>query len=210
MNLMILGASGLVGSKVLEQALIDPRIEGIIAPTRSPLPVHSKLRNPVAQTLDSLLPEVSDWPITAVICAVGTTIKKAGSKEAFRHVDFELPLAFAQLSHQRGVEIFALVSAIGASSSSRFFFARVKGDLERDLASVGFRSLTIVRPSIIGGQRNEHRTGESIVLDLARFLRPILPRGFQVNPAPRIAEVLIESVLTGATGDHMVYSQQLI
>jgi len=210
MNLVILGASGLVGSKVLEQALADPKIEGIIAPTRSPLPAHSKLTNPVAQDLESLLPEVSGWPITAVICAVGTTIEKAGSKDAFRHVDYELPLAFAQLSHQQGVEIFALVSAIGASSSSRFFFARVKGDLERDLTSVGFRSLTIVRPSIIGGERSEHRTGEGIALGLARLLRPILPRGFRVNPAPRIAEVLIESVLTGAAGNHMVYSQELI
>jgi uncharacterized protein YbjT (DUF2867 family) len=140
---------------------------------------------------------------------VGTTIGKAGSKAAFHHVDHDLPLAFARLARQQGVETFALVSAIGASSSSRFFFARVKGDLERDVAMVGFKSLTIVRPSIISGQRNESRFGESVALALARFLRPILPQAFHVNPASRIAAVLIESVLKAPAGKHLISSGQL-
>ena len=175
-NLMILGASGLVGRNVLAQALANASITSVIAPTRSPLPVHSKLANPVASDFDSLLPAVGTWPITAVICAVGTTIGKAGSKEAFRHVDYGLPLAFAKKTHQQGAQTFALVSAIGASTSSRFFFARVKGELERDMALVGFHSLTFVRPSIIGGERGEFRLGESIALGLSRFLARFCPR----------------------------------
>ncbi len=209
-NLLIIGGSGLVGRNALEHALGGARVTSIIAPTRSPLASHPKLTNPVARDFETLFPDVVTWPVTAVLCAVGTTIGKAGSKEAFRHVDYELPLTFARSTYAQGARTFALVSAIGASSSSRFFFARIKGELERDMASVGFKSLTIARPSIIGGKRNEFRLGESFALGLARFLRPVLPRRFHVNPAAKIAEVLLEAVIQGTAGIRMVYSNELI
>ena len=98
---------------------------------------------------------MTSWGPDAAICATGTTIKKAGSKEAFRSVDHDLPLSFARLAHQAGTQNFALVSAIGASVDSSFFYARVKGELERDVREIGFRSLTILRPSIIEGERSK-------------------------------------------------------
>jgi uncharacterized protein YbjT (DUF2867 family) len=153
MNLLILGSSGLVGKNALQQALTHPYVTRVVAPTRKPLPADSKLINPLAEQLDTLLPAVAGWEIDAVICALGTTSKKAGSKEAFRHVDYDLPLAFAKQAHQTGAETMALVSAIGASVSSSFYYAKTKGEVERDVAAVGFRSLTIFRPSIIGGER---------------------------------------------------------
>lgn len=125
-KVLILGASGLVGGESLQRALMEPRVESVIAPTRRPLLSHAKLMNPVASELDSLLPEAAGWGVDAVICALGTTIAKAGSKEAFRHVDSVLPLAFAKLAHQRGAESFALTSSKGASASSFFFYTRIK------------------------------------------------------------------------------------
>jgi uncharacterized protein YbjT (DUF2867 family) len=92
------------------------------------------------------VPAVTEWGPDAAICATGTTIEKAGSKEAFRSVDHDLPLSFARLAHQAGTQNFALVSAIGASVDSSFFYASVKGELERDVREIGFRSLTILRP----------------------------------------------------------------
>jgi len=146
----------------------------------------------------------------AAICATGTTIKKAGSKEAFRSVDHDLPLSFARLAHQAGTQNFALVSAIGASVDSSFFYARVKGELERDIREIGFRSLTILRPSIIGGERDEDRLAESLVLKLSHFLAPVLPKRFHVNPAPKIAQVLVDAVVTAEQGCHFRYSDSLI
>ncbi len=96
MKVLILGASGLVGSNALEQALAHPSITGVIAPTRKSLPSRSKLTNPVSEQLELLIPEVITWGVDAVICAIGTTIGKAGSKEAFRQVDYVLPLSFAR------------------------------------------------------------------------------------------------------------------
>ena len=146
----------------------------------------------------------------AIICAVGTTIGKAGSKEAFRNVDYVLPLAFARLAHQRGAETFALVSAIGASVSSSFFYARTKGELERDAALVGFRSLTIFRPSIIGGEREESRRAEGVALRLSHFLAPVLPMKFHVNPAPTIAAALLDAVLAAKPGFSFRYAESLV
>ena len=93
MKVLILGATGLVGHSALIQAVTSDVFTQVIAPTRKPLPRHSKLTNPVSEQLDRLLPEVVTWGVDAVICALGTTSAKADSKEAFRQVDYVLPLA---------------------------------------------------------------------------------------------------------------------
>jgi uncharacterized protein YbjT (DUF2867 family) len=210
MKVLILGATGLVGRNALAQALAQPAVTQVIAPTRKPLPKQDKLVNPVAPTLELLLPEVSGWGPDAAICATGTTIKKAGSKEAFRSVDHDLPLSFARLAHQSGTQNFALVSAIGASVDSSFFYAKVKGELERDVREIGFRSLTILRPSMIEGEREEFRLAESLALRLSHLLAPVLPKRFHVNPARTIAQALIDAVVTAEPGCHFRYSDSLV
>jgi uncharacterized protein YbjT (DUF2867 family) len=209
-KVLVLGASGLVGRNALEQALAHPSISHVVAPTRRPLTPRPKLANPVSPRLETLLPDVGTWGVDAVICALGTTIGKAGSEEAFRQVDYALPLSFARSAHEHGTEIFALVSATGASVSSRFFYARTKGEVERDITLVGFRSLTIVRPTLIGGDREEARFAERVALRLARLLAPILPKKFHVNPAPTIAAALVQAVMTAEPGCHFRYAESLV
>jgi len=209
MKVLILGATGLVGQSTLVQAVTHPAITQVIAPTRTPLPPSSQLANPVAQRLELLLPEVLTWGVDAVICALGTTSSKAGSKEAFRQVDYVLPLAFAKLAHQQGAETFALVSAIGADANSSFFYPKTKGEVERDMKLVGFKSLTILRPSIIGGKRDESRFAEGLALTLSRILAPVLPKKFHVNPAAKIAGVLLDSVIAAVPGCHYRYAESL-
>ncbi len=140
---------------------------------------------------------------------MGTTIGKAGSKEAFRHVDYVLPLEFAKLAHRQGAESFALVSSPGASLSIPLFYCRVKGELERDIGSVGFTSLTIVRPGLIGGHRAEFRLAERVALSLATALGPLLPRGLRVNPATNIARLLVEAIAAPHPGRHFVTSRDI-
>jgi uncharacterized protein YbjT (DUF2867 family) len=193
----------------LVQALTHEEFTQVIAPTRKPLPRHGKLRNPVSEELETLLPDVLSWGVDAVICSLGTTSAKAGSKEAFRQVDYVLPLAFARLAHQQGAEIFALVSAIGADVNSSVFYPKTKGEVERDLKLVGFRSLTILRPSIIGGKREDARFAEGIALALSHILAPILPKKFHVNPAAKIAGVLIDSIIAAEPGCHYRYAETL-
>lgn len=210
MRILILGATGLVGKHALALALADTRIEQIIAPSRRGLTIHPKLINPVAQELGSLLPEADHWHVDAVICAMGTTIGKAGSKEAFRHVDYDLPLAFATRAHRQGAQAFALVSSPGASLSVPLFYNRTKGELERDIQGVGFPSLTIIRPGMIGGHREEFRLAERLVLPMAATLRPLLPKGLWINPAERIADILVDAVIVQKTGLCRVASKDVV
>ena len=100
MRLLLLGATGLVGRTVLSQALAKDAISEVVAPTRRPLVLQNKLVNPVNLRLDELAPRVKSWDVDAVICALGTTKAKAGSKEAFRFVDYTLPLVFAKAAHE--------------------------------------------------------------------------------------------------------------
>jgi uncharacterized protein YbjT (DUF2867 family) len=208
-RVLLLGASGLVGRDALRLALAHGAVDRVIAPTRMPLPLQERLDNPVASDLESFLPHVARWSADRVICTLGTTMAKAGSQKSFYRVDHDLPVAFARAAQQYGAQAFALVSAIGASPSSRFFYPRIKGETEADIRRVGFASLTILRPMIIEGAREESRLAEGIVLGLAMALGPMLPRRFRANPASTIARVALEAVVNPTPGVRVVATQEL-
>lgn len=209
MRLLILGATGLVGRHALETALADPRICAVTAPVRRPIAGHAKLSTPVIdyERLDADAPY---WSADAVVCALGTTIRTAGSQEAFRRVDHAYPLTIARLAHARGARAFAHNSALGADAGSRIFYSRVKGELERDLEALGFPSLTLVRPGLIGGEREETRPAERAASVVLGALGPILPRGWRINPAPKIAGALVEAAVSARPGVHVVSSRDLV
>ena len=209
MKLLLVGSSGLVGSHVLEMALADPKVTSVVAPTRRPLPAHQKLQAPVID-FDALPQDAPWWQADAVICTLGTTMRSAGSQDAFRRVDHDYPLAVARLARRHGTPCHVLNSALGADADARFFYNRVKGELERDLAALGFASLTHVRPGLIGGQRQERRLGERVSGVVLALLGPVLPRRWRINPAPRIAHALIEAALQARPGVHIVSSDQLV
>lgn len=210
-TLLIAGATGLVGSHALRLALEDARIQRVIAPTRRPLPVHPKLLNPI-EDFAHLPPLAPWWRVDGVVCALGTTMAKAGSKAAFEAVDLDMPLAVARLALRQGAQAFALNSALGADPNSRVFYSRVKGELEQSLRALknpGFTSLTFVRPGLIGGKRPELRRGESLAIMATRLLSPLLPRRYRLVPAERIAHHLVETALAAAPGVTVLESEQL-
>jgi uncharacterized protein YbjT (DUF2867 family) len=208
-SVLLLGGSGVVGRVALEIALNDKRVARVVAPTRRPLPPHPKLVNPVSPNLESFLPDVAGWAINSVICALGTTQKQAGSRKEFRHVDYELPLAFVRRAQEAGATAFAVITSIGASPSSRLFYARTKGELERDLQTLGPQSLTIVRPMFIDGERTDFRLGEATVVLIAKAFAAILPKGLRVSPVSTIARVLVDAVVEPRPGSRVISSREL-
>jgi len=208
MKLLLVGSTGLVGRRVLDLALADERIDAVVTPVRHGVTSHPKL---LAPTVDfEHLPNDEDWwQVDAVICTLGTTMRVAGSQEAFRRVDHDYVLAIARLAQQHGASTFALNSAMGANPSSRFFYNRVKGELERDLATLNFQSLTFVRPGLIGGKREETRPAERIAAIVLGALQPILPRRLRINPADRIAQALFDAAIAARPGTHIVGSAEL-
>lgn len=208
MKLLLVGATGLVGSHVLRLALADSRVELVVAPTRRALPEHAKLHAPLVD-FEHLPEAASWWQADAIVCTLGTTIKVAGSREAFRRVDHDYPLTVAQLGRRHGTPTYVLNSALGADATSRIFYNRVKGELEQAVAQLGFCSLTYVRPGLIGGERQEHRAGERTAQMALRALTPLLPRRWRINPAENIARALIESAVAARPGVHVVSSAAL-
>ena len=208
-TLLILGATGLVGRSVLSQALADRSVRRVVAPTRKPLPPHARLHNP--QPDFERLPDDADWwKVDAVVCALGTTIAKAGSREAFYKVDHDLPLRAGELALAHGARAYALNSALGADPRSKVFYSRTKGELERDLQKLGYPSLTLVRPGLIGGEREESRPAEQIGVTLSQWLRPLLPLRYRVVPAENIAHHLLLAALAARHGVHVVPSEAMV
>ncbi|MFA5120914.1 NAD(P)H-binding protein [Zavarzinia sp.] len=208
MKLLLLGATGAVGTAVLDKVLADPRFDAVTAPTRRTLPAHPKLTNPV---LDFAALDGGDplWRADAVISALGTTQKIAGSRAAFRAVDHDLVLATAGFARKAGAGALAVVSSVGASSRSPSFYLKTKGEMEEGLQSLGYPSLTIVRPSMIDVRRPPPRAGEAWGLLAFDLLRPVLPRRLRSVTPARIADALIGAVVAAPDGARVIESEAI-
>jgi uncharacterized protein YbjT (DUF2867 family) len=175
---VLLGASGLVGGHLLHLLAGDPSYSQITLLTRRRLALDGgKVREAV---VDFERPETFRAHVAGddVFCCLGTTIKKAGSEDAFRKVDFEAPLAVAREARAAGAQQFLIVTAVGANAKSRIFYNRVKGEVQEALEKLDFpRGLKVFRPSMIVGERSERRPAERIVMALMRSTRPLFVGG---------------------------------
>jgi uncharacterized protein YbjT (DUF2867 family) len=204
---LIAGATGLVGSLCLKQLLDDPAYTQVIAILRRPAPEsHSKLTQKIVDfdNLNQLAPIAAD----DAFCAIGTTIRKAGSQEAFRKIDFGYPKAFAEFALAGGAQQFALVSSVGANARSRNFYIRTKGELEEAINAPPFKSVHIFRPSFLMGARTEQRAGEGIAIALSKVLQfAFVGKLSQYRPilASTVATAMIATVETGIPGRHIYH-----
>lgn len=208
-RLLILGATGLVGQQVLAQALADPSVAQVVAPTRRALPPHPKLLNPIVDF--KALPQADWWAADAVVCCLGTTLKQAGSPAAFREVDHGHVLAAARLARAAGTPTFALNSSLGASAASSNLYLRTKGETEDDLAALGFASLTLVRPSLLdGGPRPDSRPGEALGLWFARLARPLIPARYRAVRTEAVARALLQAARLAEPGRSCVENAEIL
>lgn len=167
---VVLGASGLVGGFCLKALLDESDYTRVLTFGRRELPPLTRAK--VTQRVADLGSLTADDFRGAqdVFSALGTTIHKAGSQAAFRNVDLDLPLRAAEQALKAGAEQFVAVSSVGADPSSKNFYLRTKGELERELAKLPFRAVHILRPSLLIGKRSEFRLGESIAMKIAPAL----------------------------------------
>lgn len=208
-HLLILGATGLVGQQLLELALADPRIDRVTAPTRRAITVHPKLINPIVDYRH--LTGTDFGNVDAVVCALGTTLKAAGGKAAFREVDFSFVLDAAWLAKRAGATRFVLNSSLGADPRSANFYLRTKGETEQALAAMGFAALTFVRPSLLdGGPRPEKRPGEALGLWLSKRLGRLIPARYRAVSTRAVANAMLESALSGESGLQIVENDRLL
>lgn len=167
-HVLLAGASGLTGEHLLDRLLNEPTITRVLAPSRRPLAEHPHLENPVGETAE-LLPRLSGQ-VDIAFCCLGTTIKKAGSEQAFRAVDLDLVVAFAKRARELGARHLIVISALGADPSSSIFYNRVKGEMEAALKAQDWPQLTLCRPSLLLGERTEPRLAEQLAGPLSRLI----------------------------------------
>ena len=198
---LVAGATGLVGREILADLLADKTVAAVHCVGRRPLDIKNvKLTSHVVDFAAlPALPKVDECFI-----ALGTTIKVAGSQDAFRALDLKAVEAVALAVKRSGATKLGVVSAMGANTQSRVFYNRIKGEMELSLARMGFESLVIARPSLIDGDRaalgQADRAGEGLGLKLARGLSPFLPSNYRVIKASDIAHALVRHVKAGVPG----------
>jgi uncharacterized protein YbjT (DUF2867 family) len=207
-RLLIAGATGLVGSLALQQALADERVSGVVALTRRPIAPHDKLENVVLDFAD-MPGDAAWWSVDGVVSALGTTRAATSAPAAYRAIDYDYPLAVARHARAHGATRFALTSSLGADPRSFFTYTRTKGELERDLPKLGFPSLTIVRPSVLDGPREQPRRDERMAAMLFGMLAPMLPRRWRISPAGSVAAALLEGAIAGPPGVHLMHNEDM-
>ncbi|MFC4778917.1 NAD-dependent epimerase/dehydratase family protein [Paenibacillus sp. GCM10023252] len=174
---IVAGATGLIGRELTERLLQEDKYEEVITLVRTPLPIQDEKLKQIVTTWERHALEEALRPIMEdahIYCALGTTIKKAKTREQFRKVDYEYPVLLGKLAKQYRAAQFLIVSSMGADKHSRVFYSRVKGETEDALRSLGLRSLHIFRPSLLLGDRHEFRLGERFGAIVARVITPLL------------------------------------
>ena len=208
----VAGASGLVGREIALRVAADPSCMQLHLVLRKPLPAFESMLRVQAHRIGPagmpLLP-----PVDEALCALGTTIKVAGSQAAFRAVDFDAVVHFARRAREAGATRFAVVSALGANQRSSNFYLRVKGEAEAALKTLGFDTLVIAQPSLLVGDRaalgQPPRLGERVTETLTRPLWPLIPPKWRPIEAAVVAKAMLAALKAGTRGVQVLDSAAL-
>lgn len=209
-RVLVAGATGLIGRCLLAQLLAQvPPLQVHALVRRPPTPTDARVQ---WQTVDfAQLPALP--PALQAFCGLGTTLRQAGSQAAFRAVDFDTVLAFAQAARSAGVRHFAVVSALGASPRAASFYNRVKGEMEQAVGALGFDSVLIARPSLLAGDRSAlgqpPRTAERLALWLSTPFAGLIPAGVRPIKADVVARAMIQGMRQPQAGVRIVESGEL-
>lgn len=211
-TIVIAGSSGLVGSHLLRICLSSQQVERVICLNRRKvMESDPKLEEQVVDF--NHLVSLPDFPkADALCCCLGTTMKKAGSKEAFRKVDYHYALDLGKAAHNQGIAHFLLVSSLGASTKTGNFYLKTKGEIEEALTRLTFPVLTLVRPSFLLGERNENRLGENIgkwIFKTFDFLLIGPLKKYKAVHADTVARAMLNSILNERSGTTILESDQI-
>lgn len=174
MKIILLGSTGLVGKSCLKYLSNDIAIDEVLALVRKKTDVNLLKAREVVFNFDEAEKQEELIAGDVLICCLGTTIKKAKSKAAFKKVDFEYPVKLAQIAYKNGIKHFIVISSIGANTKSSSFYLKVKGEMEEAIKKIPFKTISIFRPSILFGIRDEFRLGESIGIGFMKLVSPLL------------------------------------
>jgi uncharacterized protein YbjT (DUF2867 family) len=210
---LVVGATGLVGSELLSLLLKDDYYSKVKAVVRREVEIQDAKLEIIITDFKDMNRLGDKLAADHIYCCLGTTMKKAGSKDAFYKVDFHFPLEIAKLCQSYGAKQFFLVSAMGANIASKIFYNRVKGEIEVAISSVPFQGVNIFRPSLILGDRNEKRFGEKIAAIFSKILSPFFIgplKKYKPIQASAVAEGMFKIAKQELNGFYIFESDQMV
>ncbi len=200
---LVAGATGLIGSHLVDDLLKEDSYIRVILLTRSGTNKQQEKIEEKIINFDRLDNELKGLKADDVYCCLGTTMKQAGSKEAFRKVDYEYVVKLAEEMQKNGTSRFLVVSSMGADPGSSFFYNRVKGDMEMAVKNIPYPSINIFRPSLLEGNRKEQRAMEKIVIFLFKIFKFIMVgslRQYRIIEASVVASAMVKIALSWGEG----------
>lgn len=209
---LLAGASGLVGNELLHILLNSPHYKGVKILVRRPLDMEHEKLEQVITDFDKLDHYAEYFDVDDVFCCLGTTIKKAGSQEDFKKVDYEYPLRMAEMAKSQQVKNFLIITALGADAESKMFYSRTKGQLQVRLKKIGLTSLHIFQPSLLLGDRQEFRLGEKAATVLSPAFSKLLRgkmRKYKPVEAKDVALAMYEVAQIERTGNYTYPSDRI-
>ncbi len=208
---IILGATGLTGDILLKKLLIDQRYDKIKIFTRKPLRLENKKVTEILCNLLELDNYKENFFGNEVFCCIGTTTKKTPDKELYKKIDYGIPVSAAKLCNDNGIKTFAVMSSMGANAKSSIFYNGTKGEMEQAVLELNIENTYVIRPSMIGGNRNEFRIAEKIGSILMKVLNPIFIgtlRKYRIIDADIIANAMIE-LANNEVDEQIIESDQI-
>lgn len=197
---IVLGATGLTGSLLLENLLNNETYSKVIVFSRSKIKInHHKLQVIITDLL-KLLEQQPSFKADTVFCCIGSTKAKTPDESVYKSIDYGIPLAAAKLCKLNNIATFIVVSALGANPESKFFYNKIKGEMERDVLKLNIENTFILQPSLIDGNRNERRVFEFLWQKVMRVLNVLLIgplKKYQSINANTIAEAMVILDLNG-------------
>lgn len=195
MKAVLIGSTGLVGKQLLSDLLKEEKFKAVIVVSRKPIKIiHPKLHLVLINQLEDIKNLSEELVGTHYFCCLGTTIKVAGSQENFRKVDFEAVLSFAQIAKKNNAEKFVMITSMRANPHSQNFYIKVKGEIEEAVKALDIASLSIFRPGLLMGDREEKRFLERLSIHAARFLQNIMPESL-MNSMVTSVDVLAKQMV---------------
>ena len=209
---LIAGGTGLIGNHLLNLILKDDYYSSVKLLVRKKIELSNPKLEQIEIDYDKILDYKNLLVANHVFCTLGTTIKKAGSQEAFKKVDYLYPLTLAEITKKNNAEQYLIVTSMGANLSSKIFYNRVKGEVEKNIADLCFKCFHIFRPSLLLGVRNEARTGEQFATLLSKVIAPFMKwKLLKYKPieAEKVAKAMLHFAKKNMKGINLVESDKL-
>ena len=213
MKVVVAGATGLTGGFLINELENDSSFDSVVALTRKERKKTDKTTWKVVDFEDSKTLEEMTKGVDVVFCCLGTTIKKAGSQDAFYKVDYEYVVNLAKAARSNNVRQFSVMSSIGAAAKSKIFYSRVKGEVEEALGDLGFNELILFQPSLLLGPRDERRFGESLGVFFGKLFSNLLfgkMKNYHPIHVSRIAQAMVTEAKIIKDRKHVLLYQDIM